>query len=1248
MTHPAPIRFGGYTPHLKDPTANLHLPGHQLAQTVLAEWIPPGHTKPVNAAMVKDGGYWRLAKPLPLGSHYRFVVDGQPTLDWSETRPVTMANGKQVTYNHIDNPGNTVLPTSHGSMLDVFQSSIRLDKPANGQFSLGQTTHTNQNQPVQKGLFALLDQLPTGAVRNVLLRPIQQGGYWTQNPYVLDPQHFKSKTEFRQYLDKLREKGMRLYMDTALVNQGLQGPQYLSNLQHGLRSPYWDWFPSADPNSPPGEYPHNAYNGSKIGVLPLNPDGSVNWQHTQLSVANVPGSKNYNPNVHTELVLTGLPPAPSQPQDTHATDQPQTYRFPITNPKEAQVKLAAMAKQSISPTSTQGKQQLAQWTGLQLTPPGQDDSGYKWDGQIDVAKLNIENPQVKAYLQGSVTYWTRFVTYHQTKKLAHALQRQLNKKMVFPHVPNAWAKEIEGKAFKAKPGAWPKLDWDCGWKPGPPTVEVSVPDPAPLAERLFNVAPLSAEGHTWAQQAVLGHPDLLPMLQRSSALQQGGYASAKALTAPIAKVAQLFKQPTPSVPLQSFKQALVAQLNYAVHRVSPETMLILRDERLRDMAMFELGEALWPQLIGQYTVPPHLDPNMGVALMAQHLTQQLRRLPKDWAFKQLSQQWQGLTYNSLRLADTLVQTHELGPNLRIDAAKDLGNTSAINQLPLGQARQQRFLTETDKTVQHWQDLLTPARQIYPPMSVIAELTDLEKLAGDKATAQKALHRYSKVFTGTPDMDHMFGLGYQLVHYSPTPHEYGDSQRYLGSAPGKPGLIEQLRQRAQTVPVNAQHQFQTMVSSHDYSTAFHNVLHNPALATQDKLAYWGLQQDLEQAINELTTKPCFADVRQQLYGQGVVNPAHALQRVQHNVDALGKKGELSPAVQAMLTQQTKQAHGVIAATPQDVKRQLIEDVMGRVSPAGLGLPDEAAQQALTQALIQRLTEPSEVRALRATLNNAWQDLLAKNPQWQALSTPVFKGLNAVLQQYGRHAGYQPIDLVLDRTFNAIKPAQLVAKGQPVNAAALKQQWLQKAMQPALDKMLRLTALQVGTPGIPSVTLHDYYPPGGGETGKNATVQNRGPIALGHANSQIKAYQAEVNKLLALRQQWPVLDNGLLLPPCHPDDEYALSQQGVMPFIRDNGKDQAIMLVNTGNPKGLDWANKVGLDGTRYDAPYATQLRVPNARINLHHLQMPLHTQYKDATTGMLYVINAQGQLVQKDNPKQGPAVTVATVLIRQPE
>ena len=63
--------------------------------------------------------------------------------------------------------------------------------------------------------------------------------------------------------------------------------------------------------------------------------------------------------------------------------------------------------QDISFWEEEGLDLIRQFPGFQLTIPSKDNSSYKWDGQIDVAKMDLlHNREVQRYVGNAMGYWT--------------------------------------------------------------------------------------------------------------------------------------------------------------------------------------------------------------------------------------------------------------------------------------------------------------------------------------------------------------------------------------------------------------------------------------------------------------------------------------------------------------------------------------------------------------------------------------------------------------------------------------------------------------------------------------------------------------------------------------------------------------------------------------------------------------------------------------------------------------------------
>ena len=186
-------------------------------------------------------------------------------------------------------------------------------------------------------------------------------------------------------------------------------------LQHGMLSPYWDWFIHGDPPNPGiFSFRRLAYEKPSIGILPTSFDPttakhSIHYDAFAFKVLNDPKSKNYNAKAPTEIEITytgkGKDPIletfPAQKDQgvslTNSDTAVLTYSFPIST-QELATKRETMKQQHIEWSSEPAKKMLTQWENFRLTESSQDDSTVKWDGKGSIPKLNSRNPAVQSYL----------------------------------------------------------------------------------------------------------------------------------------------------------------------------------------------------------------------------------------------------------------------------------------------------------------------------------------------------------------------------------------------------------------------------------------------------------------------------------------------------------------------------------------------------------------------------------------------------------------------------------------------------------------------------------------------------------------------------------------------------------------------------------------------------------------------------------------------------------------------------------
>ena len=224
-------------------------------------------------------------------------------------------------------------------------------------------------------------------------------------------------------------------------------------------------------------------------------------------------------------------------------------------------------------------------------------------------------------------------------------------------------------------------------------------------------------------------------------------------------------------------------------------------------------------------------------------------------------------------------------------------------------------------------------------------------------------------------------------------------------------------------------------------------------------------------------------------------------------------------------------------------------------------------------------------------------------------------------YGRHLGTHPIPRLLDELFDDPRffNKTLGSDNNTISLnRGLKRALFEHLQTPILEKMLRTYAMQNVIPGQPSIHItQDLVAQTGSERKKNRYVQNRHPFPAHWEQSardyketknssklsgyftpayadKFVDYQNKFDNLFTLKQRFPALNNGSLLPlfefsqkdsGAGPNQGF-LDEAGVFIAPRSNGKQTVIALVNTGSPTKTSWYNSPEADFRRIgdDAKY----------------------------------------------------------------
>jgi hypothetical protein len=785
------LKFQGYQIHTDTdgaPYASLFLPGYAVASRVSVEVRDPSDLKkPSQWLSLKQDAkkqYWQTTgwDRVPLGSYYRlWVGHGSHMAPVKENLYVQKIDKAE--FNVISKAEATA-PRKNVVISDIFLDSLvtreKLQKllEARGNAAAWRTQF-NHYRGNDADLNAIFDKLVDSGFTAILLKPFTGGDnlsshhYWTVDPYVLN-NSFRSKDDFKALMLKCLQKDVKLFSDGAYVSQGLNGVQYWANVLHGLKSPFWSWF-QFEKNMPQGRvaFPNRAYNKVNLGVLPTQAEerGEINYNAFDVRLLNDPTAPKYNPRKPTfvQLYDPRVEDADGKPQKfegriTDWRDSVQKYQFPVTA-HEAKAKQKALAGVT-DPVAR--KKILIEWQQFNFVRPDQDNSGVKWDGQLDQIKMDMTNPQVRHYMATSMGYWTGLVRNIYLNHVGAALSQALTTIEADSDAAK-WSDDAKlRRALEAITGdgqalPTPRHDFE---QPEailalyhqryarPATTDHAVPQA--LAKTL--TAAIPGDGHPGAAlgQGCFFVTCFCRRADPRPALAAGAVGKVwNTVLAPVGWIPP-FRHGIERLKIKPFEQMLgdkledaLAIVNQALppaQRQRVANILKLRD--VQAMVSDSVGEALFLQLLtGQpklnaatledafyNTVPTSItqaSPAVAAQLYGHFLKQRLGKLdPKVLAEQLTAFQLQNWDPRVVGPALALLHQREFGLNWRIDAAKDVANIARVYDTGGKQARFEAFEQELGFARDFWKEATAPVRQLFPTSVVVGELTELDVVAKD--------------------------------------------------------------------------------------------------------------------------------------------------------------------------------------------------------------------------------------------------------------------------------------------------------------------------------------------------------------------------------------------------------------------------------------------------------------------------------------------------------------------------------------
>lgn len=644
-----------------------------------------------------------------------------------------------------------------------------------------------------KGVIEKLDYIKELGAARIMGTPIFGAdnvschGYWTQNPYQIAT-NMGNDNDFNKLQLELFKRGMGWIADGAFVNQGLMGVQFQDVLRRAAtncdESPFKDWFTFFEDPGP----------NFTLGVLPQDDNGNVLYENFTINFVNAPVDKkgnenaNYDASKPTYLKL-------SDPRGNHSNsdvnisyNSVQPYQFPI-DPEELKEKFEFATE--FDADGTISDTELLEWRNFNLDASDYDSDKLLWDGNRDVLKMNMKNPEVREYIMGAATFWTNKVDNTLLAYVAENLEKQLaGKEPTAGNIKNAIDQLEAGKVLPQ----------------GASDISVSEIEEA-LSDN--NIAKVYAT----LKDAVRAYPVEAVELPREAL---------GVVTNPKFK-ASLLKMQTSAPYEQVIDKILNSDKLSEDNRsklVQPETLRLFADQVAKTILVKSMtGIDLLPgdQVPTGWNnqVKEALEKNLPAGFFdasndvcADHLASRVKSglatVDPDAIAERLNGLLEDIQPKNVRVAKAILGEMESGLDWRIDAAKDVADMDGVRNERVTHDEAFSFVKE------FWAEFSNNVRNINPKSFIVGEVTDVP----DDKLQDFVQH---DGFSTLSNYRYMFGAPYTYVHAHP---------ELFGWHNRPNAFFNELQQFAKAWPVTAVNTAHNMNDNHDKTRVLQNLLIHP--------------------------------------------------------------------------------------------------------------------------------------------------------------------------------------------------------------------------------------------------------------------------------------------------------------------------------------------------------------------------------------------------------------------------------------
>ncbi|MEW5819871.1 MAG: alpha-amylase family glycosyl hydrolase, partial [Cyanobacteriota bacterium] len=567
------------------------------------------------------------------------------------------------------------------------------------------------------------------------------------------------------------------------------------------RSPFMEWF--TFPNEPGQDF--------DLGILPQNDAGDILYDKFDIAFENAPVDKKGQSNPdYDETKPTYLKVFDSRQakQANISFDSIQNYKFAV-DPEELKEKFDYATE-----FETDGRisnSELVEWGNFNLATSDYDSGKLLWDGNRDVLKMNMQNPDVRKYIMGAGTYWTtkvdntllNYVSSNINKvlngqapdadKVKNAIA-QLEKSGVLPQGSSDLTKADIAKAMEDEYIAKTNFTLHGSVKAFPP-------ESIELPREILGVV---TNPYFKKQLESLidsnSFKSLLKDIIKSSKLSE---TNQQKLESP--EIIRLFSE--------DIAKAILTKAITGVDYVPGQTLPEGWHKQLAEGA--------------EKTLPPQFlqaGPSVAADLLITTIKQNIKNVDKDKIAEALNPKVEQVDTSTVRAAKALLTKMESGLDWRIDAAKDVADMDGVRNGRVSKEEAFKFVSE------FWAEFCDKVRNVNPKAFIVGEVTDVP---------DKDLPNFvqNDGFSTLSNYRYMFGTPYKFVHAHP---------EVLGWHDGPTAFFNELENFAKAWPVTAVNTAHNMVDNHDKTRVLQNLLIHPG-EFKDKGPEFAMAQLMKYAL-----------------------------------------------------------------------------------------------------------------------------------------------------------------------------------------------------------------------------------------------------------------------------------------------------------------------------------------------------------------------------------------------------------------